>query len=452
MQTTETLSQGLKRQYQVVLSAAELASKLDAQLAGMKDKVRINGFRPGKVPPGHLKRLYGKQIMSDVVQEAVNEAHQQIVTENKLRLAGQAKIDIGEDRAEMEKVLEAKGDLKFSVSFEILPTFEVGSFDDVELERLTAEVPEEEVQQSIDQLVERNRTFQPREEGAASQTGDKLTIDFVGKIGDEAFEGGTAEGVDLVLGSGQFIPGFETQLEGAKAGDERTVNVTFPADYQAEKLAGQDAVFAVKVTAVAEPVAAVVDEAFAKNFGFDSVEKLREAVHDRVKSDYDKASREKLKRALLDALDKKFDFELPQEMVEQEFAGIWQQVEAEQKSTGKSFADEDTTEEEQRAEYRRIAERRVRLGLVVAEVGEKAGVKVADDEVSRAIMERARQFPGQEKLFWDYYQKNPQALAEIRAPIYEEKVVDHIVALAKVTDKTVSKEELFKVEDEDAKA
>ena len=452
MQTTETLSQGLKRQYQVVLSAAELASKLDAQLAGMKDKVRINGFRPGKVPPGHLKRLYGKSIMSDVVQEAVNEAHQQIVTENKLRLAGQAKIDIGEDRAEMEKVLEAKGDLKFSVSFEILPTFEVGSFDDVELERLTAEVPEEEVQQSIDQLVERNRTYQPREEGAASQSGDKLTIDFVGKIGDEAFEGGTAENVDLVLGSGQFIPGFETQLEGAKAGDERTVNVTFPADYQAEKLAGQDAVFAVKVTAVAEPVAAVVDEAFAKNFGFDSVEKLREAVHDRVKSDYDKASREKLKRALLDALDKKFDFELPQEMVEQEFAGIWQQVEAEQKSTGKSFADEDTTEEEQRAEYRRIAERRVRLGLVVAEVGDKAGVKVADDEVSRAIMERARQFPGQEKLFWDYYQKNPQALAEIRAPIYEEKVVDHIVALAKVTDKTVSKEELFKVEDEDAKA
>ncbi len=452
MQTTETLSQGLKRQYQVVLSAAELASKLDAQLAGMKDKVRINGFRPGKVPPGHLKRLYGKQIMSDVVQEAVNEAHQQIVTENKLRLAGQAKIDIGEDRAEMEKVLEAKGDLKFSVSFEILPNFEVGSFDDIELERLTAEVPDEEVQQSIDQLVERNRTFQPREEGAASQSGDKLTIDFVGKIGDEAFEGGTAEGVDLVLGSGQFIPGFETQLEGAKAGDERTVNVTFPADYQAEKLAGQDAVFAVKVTAVAEPVAAVVDEAFAKNFGFDSVEKLREAVHDRVKADYDKASREKLKRALLDALDKKFDFELPQEMVEQEFAGIWQQVEAEQKSTGKSFADEDTTEEEQRAEYRRIAERRVRLGLVVAEVGEKAGVKVADDEVSRAIMERARQFPGQEKLFWDYYQKNPQALAEIRAPIYEEKVVDHIVGLAKVTDKTVSKEELFKVEEEDAKA
>ena len=362
------------------------------------------------------------------------------------------KIDIGDDRAEMEKVLEAKGDLKFSVSFEILPTFEVGSFDDVELERLTAEVPEEEVQQSIDQLVERNRTFQPREEGAASQSGDKLTIDFVGKIGDEAFEGGTAEGVDLVLGSGQFIPGFETQLEGAKAGDERTVTVTFPADYQAEKLAGQDAVFAVKVTAVAEPVAAVVDEAFAKNFGFDSVEKLREAVHDRVKSDYDKASREKLKRALLDALDKKFDFELPQDMVEQEFAGIWQQVEAEQKSTGKTFADEDTTEEEQRAEYRRIAERRVRLGLVVAEVGEKASIKVADDEVSRAIMERARQFPGQEKLFWDYYQKNPQALAEIRAPIYEEKVVDHIVALAKVTDKTVSKDELFKVEDEVVKA
>jgi trigger factor len=228
--------------------------------------------------------------------------------------------------------------------------------------------------------------------------------------------------------------------------------VTFPDDYQAGNLAGKEAIFDVTVKSVAASAAVAIDDAFAKNFGFDSVEKLREAVLARVKADYDRATREKLKRALLDALDKKYTFELPQDMVEQEFGGIWQQVTAEMQQTGKTFADEATTEEEQRAEYRRIAERRVRLGLVVAEIGEKAGVKVVDDEVSRAIVERARQFPGQEKLFWDYYQKNPQALAEIRAPLFEEKVVDHIIGLAKVTDKTVTKEELFKPQDEDEKA
>jgi trigger factor len=452
MQTTETLSQGLKREYQVVLAAAELAQKLDAQLAGLKDKVRINGFRPGKVPMGHLKRLYGKSIMGDVVQEAVNEAQQQILGDNKLRLAGQPKLDFPEDRAEMEKVLEASGDLKFSLSFEILPSFDLVAFDEIELERLVADIPDEEIQHNLDQLAERNRPFEAREEGAAAQTGDKLTIDFIGRLGEELFEGGKGEDVDLVLGSGSFIPGFEAQLEGATAGEARKVVVTFPADYQAGDLAGKEATFDVAVKVVAAPAAVAIDDAFAKNFGFDSVEKLREAVVARVKADYDRASREKLKRALLDALDKKYTFELPQDMVEQEFGGIWKQVEAELQTSGKTFADEGETEEGQRAEYRRIAERRVRLGLVVAEIGEKAGVKVGDDEVSRAIVERARQFPGQEKLFWDYYQKNPQALAEIRAPLYEEKVVDHIIGLAKVTDKTVSKEELFKPQDDDAKA
>jgi trigger factor len=452
MQTTETLSQGLKRQYEVVLAAGELAEKLESQLAGLKDKVRINGFRPGKVPAGHLKRLYGKSIMGDVVQEAVNEAQQKILTDNNFRLAGQPKLDFPEDKEEMEKVLEATGDLKFAIAFEILPTFEVGSFEDIELERLVAEVPEEEVQTSLDLLVDRNRAYEPREEGAAAETGDKLTIGFVGKIGEEAFQGGTSEASDLVLGSGSFIPGFEAQLEGAKVGEDRKVVVAFPADYQAPDLAGKEATFDVNVKAIAKPGELAVNDEFAKGFGFESVEKLREAVKERLKADFDRASREKLKRGLLDALDKKYAFDLPQDMVEHEFTGIWSQVEREQKAGGKSFADEGTTEEEQRAEYRRIAERRVRLGLVVAEVGEKAGVKVGDDEVGRAIVERARQFPGQEKMLWDFYQKNPQAVAEIRAPLFEEKVVDHIIALAKVSDKPVSKEELFKAEDEDVKA
>lgn len=227
------------------------------------------------------------------------------------------------------------------------------------------------------------------------------------------------------------------------------VTVTFPADYSAANLAGKEAVFAVKVSAVAAPGEQAVDDEFAKGFGFDSAEKLREAIEERVKGDYDKASREKLKRALLDALDKRYAFELPQDLVEQEFQGIWNQALAEQRSTGKSFEDEGTTEEAQRADYRRIAERRVRLGLVVAEVGEKADVKVTDQEVTRGIVEQARQFPGQEKMLWDYYQKNPQALAQVRAPIFEEKVIEHILSLVKVSERTVSKDELFKpMEDE----
>jgi len=449
MQATETLSQGLKREFQVVLPAADLAQKLNAQIDGMKDKVRINGFRPGKVPSSHLKRVYGKSIMGDVVQEAVNDAQQKILAENNLRLAGQPKLNFPEDRDEMEKVLEATGDLKFSIAFEVLPTFEVGSFEELEVERLVADIPESEVDESIQRLLERNRAYSAREEGAGAENGDKLTVDFVGKVADEAFEGGTAQGVDLVLGSGQFIPGFEEQLVGAKAGEERKVTVTFPADYSAANLADKEAVFDVTVTAVSAPAEQAVDDEFAKGFGFESAEKLREAVKERIQGDYAKASREKLKRTLLDALDKKFSFDLPEDLVEQEFTGIWNQVLAEQRSTGKSFEDEGTTEEAQRADYRGIAQRRVRLGLVVAEVGEKAGVKIADDEVTRAIVEQARQFPGQEKVLWDYYQKNPQALAQIRAPIFEDKVIDHIVAQAKVTDKTVSKDELFKPLEDD---
>ncbi|MCW2285733.1 trigger factor [Rhodoblastus acidophilus] len=449
MQATETLSQGLKREYRIVLPASELAEKLDAQIASMKDKVQIKGFRPGKVPVGHLKRVYGKSIMGDVVQEAVNAAQQKILDDNKLRLAAAPKFSFPEDKGEMEKVLEASGDLTFSLAFEVLPTFEVGSFEDIEVERLVAELPDSEVEEAIKRLVDRNRAYTAREEGAAAENGDKLTIDFVGKIGDEAFEGGTAQGVDLVLGSGSFIPGFEDQLVGAKAGEDRAVNVTFPEDYSAQNLAGKAAVFDVKVTAVAAPGEQAVDDEFAKGFGFESAEKLREGIVERLKGDYTKASREKLKRTLLDALDKRYAFDLPEELVNHEFEGIWNQLLAEQRSTGKSFEDAGTTEEAQRAEYRRIAERRVRLGLVVAEVGESAGVKVTDDEVTRGIVDQARQFPGQEKLLWEYYQKNPQALAQIRAPIFEEKVIDHILGQAKVTDKTVSKEELFKPQDDE---
>ena len=447
MQVTETLSQGLKREYKVLLAAKDLAERLETQLVEMKDKVRINGFRPGKAPLSHLRKLYGRSIMGDVVQNAVNDANRKIIDDNGLRLAAEPKLDFPGDQAEMEKVMEAQGDLAFTVALEVLPKFEIGAFDDVELERPVAEIQDTDIDTVVERMASQSRKFEPKAEGAEAANGDKVTIDFTGKLDGVPFEGGTGGDVDLVLGSGSFIPGFEEQLVGMKQGDERTIDVTFPEAYNAPNLAGKAATFDVTVKAVAAPGELVIDDELGKAYGFEDLAKFRDAIRDNLQRDFTRVSRERVKRALLDALDKKYSFDLPESLVTQEFAAIWNQVEAEQKQSGKTFEDEGTTEEEQRAEYNRIAERRVRLGLVMAEIGEKAGVQVTDDEVTGGIIERARMYPGQEKMIWDFYRKNPQALAEIRAPIFEEKVVDHIVAQAKVTDKTVSREELFKVED-----
>jgi trigger factor len=451
MQVTETSSAGLKREFKVVLQAEELATKLETQLADLKGKVRINGFRPGKVPVAHLKRVYGRSIMGDVVQEAVTEANKKIVEENSLRLALEPRFDFPGGQSEMEKVMEAKGDLAFTVAFETLPKVEVGSFEDVKLERLVADVPEAEVEQVLDRMASQNRTYTPRAAGAAAENGDKLTVDFVGKIGGEPFEGGTGTDVDVILGSNTFIPGFEDQALGMEAGESRTITVSFPENYLPRHLAGKEATFDVTAKSVAAPGELAIDDAFAKGFNFDSLDAMKTAIRGNLESEWGRASREKLKRALLDALDKKYSFELPAGLVDQEFEGIWKQVQAEQAQTGKSFTDEGTSEEDARADYRRIAERRVRLGLLLAEVGEKAEVKVDDNEVTQALVQRARAFPGQEQAVWDHYRKNPEALAELRAPIFEDKVVDHIIAQAKVSDRKVDKDELFRMEEEEEK-
>ncbi len=446
MQVTETLSEGLKRAYKVVLPMQDLAKRLEGELESMKDKVKINGFRPGKVPMEHMRKLYGKQVMGDVLQNAVNEANRKIVEDNGLRLANEPKIDIDGGDEGVKKAIEVAGDLAFTVNIEVLPKFDIGTFDDIALERPVVAVPDEDVAQALDRMASQSRPFNAKE--GASASGDKLTIDFVGKIDGVEFEGGKGEGIDLVLGSGQFIPGFEDQLTGASAGDARVVNVSFPENYQAANLAGKAASFDVTVQGVAAPGDLVIDDEFAKGYGMESLDKLKDAVRSTMQRELDSVSRAKLKRSLLDALDKRYSFELPPTLVEQEFNSIWERVQQEQQQSGKTFADENTTEEAARTEYRRIAERRVRLGLLMAEVGEQEKVSVSDDELSAAIVEQARQYPGQEKAVWDFYQKNQQAVAQIRAPLYEEKVVDVIVAKAKVTDKTVSKEELMK-EDED---
>lgn len=451
MQVTETSSAGLKREFKVVLQAEELAAKLDTQLADLKSKAQLKGFRPGKVPVAHLKRVYGRSIMGDVVQEAVTEANKKIVEENELRLAVEPRFDFPGGQSEMEKVMEAKGDFAFTVAFETLPKFEVGSFADLELERLVVDVPEAEVEQVLDRMASQNRTYTPKEAEAAAEKGDKLTIDFVGKIGGETFEGGTGTDVEVIIGSNSFIPGFEEQVVGMKAGESRTVTATFPENYLPRHLAGKEATFDVTAKSLAAPGELAIDDAFAKSFNFNSLDAMKAAIRGNLEAEWARASREKLKRALLDALDKKYSFELPAGLVDQEFDGIWKQVQAEQAQTGKSFADEGTTEEAARADYRRIAERRVRLGLLLAEVGEKAEVKVEENEVTQALVQRARAFPGQEQQVWDHYRKNPQALAELRAPIFEDKVVDHIIGRAKVSERKVDKDELFKMEEEDAK-
>ena len=450
MQVTEISAHGLRREYKVVLPAADLASRLEGELVGMKDKVKINGFRPGKVPLSHLKRLYGRSVMSDVVQNAVNEANRKIVEDNGLRLALEPKIDLTSDQAEVERAMEAQGDLAFTVAVETIPTFDAGTFDDLTLERQVAEISEEEIGRSIDVLANQSRVFTPKEqENATAETGDRLKIDFEGRVDGEVFEGGKGEDVELIVGSGSFIPGFEDQLVGAKAGDDRKVEVTFPENYTAAALAGKDAIFDVKVKEIAAPGELILDDKFATGYGFDDLAALREAIRTRMQDDFGRASRDRLKRTLLDALDKRYSFDLPEGLVSQEFDNIWRQVQAEQQRSGRGFAEEKTTEEAARAEYRRIAERRVRLGLVLAEVGEKAGIKVEDGEVGKALVELARQYPGQEQAVWEHYRKNPQALAEVKAPLFEEKVVDHIVAQAQVTERVVSREDLFKQLDDD---
>jgi trigger factor len=452
MQVTETLSQGLKREYNIILSAEDLSQRLDSQLADLKDKIRLNGFRPGKVPVAHLKKVYGKSIMADVMQEAINEANKQILDEKGFRLAQEPKVELPQDQATIEAALQARGDLSYKVALEVLPKFEISAFDDLALERPVVEVTDADVEAAIDRLAADRRAYTPKPEGGKAEKGDKVTVDFVGKINGEDFEGGASKDIDVILGANTFIPGFEEQLLGAAAGEKRTITARFPENYADRKLAGRTATMDVDVKAVAAPEAFAIDDEFAMSLNVESIDKLKEMARSNISAEYAKASRDKLKRRLLDELDKRYSFELPEGLVAQEFDSIWRQVEAEQKASGRTFADENTTEEAARVDYRRIAERRVRLGLVLAEIGAKADVKVSDEELTNALIARARSFPGQEKQVWEFYRKNPQAMAELRAPLYEEKVVDYVLSQAKVAEKAVSREELLRVDDEEEPA
>jgi trigger factor len=447
MQVTETNAEGLKREYRVVVPAADLETKLTDRLVQMKDRVRLNGFRPGKVPVAHLRRIYGRAVMAEAIEEVVRESNSKIVADHGLKLAMEPKITLPEDKGEIEGVIDGKSDLTFTVALEVLPPIELADFKSITLERLTAAVTQQEVDEAVQRIADQNRPFAARGEGGKAETGDRVLMNFTGSIDGKPFEGGTGEDVAVLIGSGTFIPGFEDQLIGIAAGEARTVNVTFPDTYAAPGLAGKAAVFEVVAKSVEAPGTVTIDDEFAKSLGMESLEKLQAAVRERLEREHAAASRQKLKRALLDQLDKLHQFSPPPTMVEEEFNNVWNTILSDLKAQNRSFADENTTEDEAKAEYRSIADRRVRLGLVLAEIGEKNNIKVTEDEVTRAIVERARQFPGQEQQVWEYYRKNVNAVASLRAPIFEDKVVDFVVELATVTEKPVTREELFKEDD-----
>jgi trigger factor len=446
MQVTETSSAGLKREYRVVVPAIDLEAKVKERLDDLKGRVQLRGFRPGKVPVAHLKRLYGKSAMAEVIEATVREANSKIVTDHGYRLAVEPKVVLPTEEGAVEGVIEGKADLSYTVEMEIVPAITLADFKSIKLTRLTSEVGDEEIDKALRTIADQNRPFVAKTEGAAN--GDRVTINFEGSLEGTPFEGGTGEDVPLIMGAGQFIPGFEENLAGLKAGENKTFDVTFPDDYRATHLAGKNATFAVTVKAVEAPGAVTIDDEFAKTLGVESLAKLKDAVKDRIAREHTLASRQKLKRALLDQLDERHKFEPPPSLAKQEFANVWSQVENDLKQQNRTFEDEGTTEEKARAEYRGIAERRVRLGLVIAEIGEKNNIRVSDDQLRAAVMEQVRQFPGQERQIWEYYQKNPNALAALRAPLFEDKVVDFLVELAEVTDKPVSRDELFKDDEE----
>jgi trigger factor len=452
MQVTETLAEGLKHEFKVSVPASDLDAKAGAKLVDLKDKVKLNGFRPGKVPVSHLKKVYGRSVMAETIDQTIRDTNTQIFTDRGFRLATEPKITMPTEQAEVEELLAGKTDLTYTVAIEVVPTIQLADFKTFSVEKPVVEVTDAEVDEAIKRIADQNRPYAAKAEGAKAETGDRVTISFKGSINGELFDGGTGEGIPVVIGAGQFIPGFEEQLVGMAVGETRTLKVSFPKNYASEKLAGQPAEFETTATLIEAPGETEINDEFAKTLGLESLDKLKEAARERLVAEFAGATRQRVKRALLDRLDDSHKFEAPPSLIEEEFNLMWNSIKAEMESSGKTFADEDTTEEAAKEEYQKIADRRVRLGLVLSEIGEKNKITVTDDEVSRAVIERARSMPGREKEVWDYYRSNANALAQLRAPIYEDKVVDFILELANVTEKKVSREDLFKEDDEKSAA
>lgn len=440
MQVTETVSEGLKREFKIVVPADEIQAQVTSKLQELGQQVRLPGFRPGKAPMSILKQRFGRSVMGEVLDGAVNTSAQKAIEDRGLRPAMTPQVT--------GMSFDDGKDLEFNVALEVMPEIAPIDFKQIKLERLVAEAAPEAVDGAVERLGEQMRTTRKVEEDRPAQQGDVVVIDFVGKLDGEAFAGGSAEGYELELGGGSFIPGFEDQLVGARAGGSREVRVTFPEDYGAEHLAGKEAVFEVTVKEIREREPVQIDEEFAKKFGFESLEDLRSTVKNRIEGEYSAVARNRVKRVLFDELEKLARFDVPQGLVDQEFEGIWQEVKAQLEGPQGEQIREGKSDEELQAEYRAVAERRVRLGLLLAEVGRANNISVSQEDLARAVRAEAVRFPGQERQVFEFFQKNPGALARLQAPILEDKVVDFILELADVSTRNVTPEELLKEAEE----
>jgi len=438
MQVTETLSEGLKRGFTVVVPGAEVEGKRQARLTELGRTMRLPGFRPGKVPLTIVRQRYGTAVAGEVLEQTVNDATRDLLAERGLRSATQPKVDLVRGAAPDA----AAGDLEFTVELELLPDISLPDLGALSLTRLKSEPAGETIDRALADIARRQRNFETVEEDRGAGQGDVLQVDFVGKVDGVAFDGGTAQDVNVEIGGSGFIPGFAEQLEGVKAGEERTIEVTFPAEYQAAELAGKAATFDIKVKALKRPIDPEINDDLAKTLGFEGLAEVRDLIRRQVEQEYEQLSRLRIKRDLLDQLAGQADFPAPEGMVETEFASIWQRVEADRKEGREDEDDRGKDEETLRADYRRIAERRVRLGLMLAEIGRQARIAVSQEEMARAMQAEAGRYPGQEKQVVEFFRANPQAAETLRGPIFENKVVDYVISQAKVEEKQVSPEEL----------
>lgn len=445
MQVTETLNEGLKRKLSVSIPAADLNVRLDAKLEELKGQANIKGFRPGKVPLSYIRKQFGRSAMSEVMTDAINNSVSETLDKREERAAAQPKVDLPEDQAVINQVLDGKADLNFEVEYEILPAVTLMDLKGIALTKPVVEVSETDLDAEVNRVFAQNRGYTDKGDDAVVENGDRLGLSFLGKIDGKEFDGGKSDHAHLTVGTGEFIPGFEEQLVGMKKNEARTIEVTFPADYQSEELAGKKATFDVTILHVDGPNAGELDDEFATRLGLENVAALRDAVKSQMEAALASMSRQHIKRQILDALDDGHKFDVPAQLVDAEFETIWQRVQHEVQSHGRSFEDEGTTEEAARAQYRTIAERRVRLGLVVAEIGNQNEVNVSEEEHQQALIAEVRRFPGQEQQVYDYYRKNPQALAGLRAPVFENKVVDFLAEQGKIEEKTMTREELAKL-------
>jgi len=442
MQVTEVSSDGLKRDFKVVIEAKEINEKVEHRLREIAGRVKIPGFRPGKAPIKLLKQRYGQSVMGEVLERAVTDSSAQALTERGLRPAVQPKIEIDS--------FEAGKDLEYSMAIELLPEIQPMDFATLELERVKIKVPEEEVTSALERLAASRKESKPLETPRAAASGDVVVLDFKGTVHGEALPGMAGEDHHLELGSNTFIGGFEEQLVGASVGDARTVNVTFPEGYGNEKLSGQPAVFECTIKEIRESVPAELNDELAKSMGAEGLDDLKTKVRERLAQDYDGFARMRVKRQILDQLSDAHDFEVPEGMVNLEFDAIWHQVEHDREHGRVDPDDEGKDDEAVKAEYRDIAERRVRLGLLLSEVGRLNQIEVTQDEVNKALFMEAQRHPGQEQQVIEFYRQNPEAQAQLRAPIFEDKVIDFIIDLAKVSEREVSPEELREEEEKEA--